>query len=38
MKDALTSNKKAENATLLLTYLSLPENLKKILGTGEEEN
>jgi hypothetical protein len=38
MKDALTSNKKAENATLLLTYLSLPENLKKILGTGEEES
>lgn len=34
LSQALANSKKAENATLLLAYLSITENLKKILGTG----
>jgi basic membrane lipoprotein Med (substrate-binding protein (PBP1-ABC) superfamily) len=36
LESALTDFKKAESSILLLTYFSQQENLKKILGQGDD--
>jgi len=36
LETALTDFKKAESSILLLTYFSQQENLKKILGQGDD--